>query len=239
MKKKIFSLLLLAAFASPFIYAQNADKILESYFETIGQDKLVKVNTVSATGKIGQMGMEMPFRTVAKRPNKGYLEAEFQGTLMKMGYDGEKGWMTAPWSGSAEPIDLTGPDVKQVKEIGDIDSPLWKWEGKGHKLDYAGSEDMEGTKVHVLTLTKDDGDITDFYIDADNFVILKTKTKIIVNDSENEVETFLSNYQEVNGIIQPFTIESRIGGQTVSTITIEEVKYDEKIDDSIFEKPVK
>lgn len=237
MKKKIFSLLLLAASAGPFLYAQDAGKILESYFETIGQDKLIKVNSVSATGKISQMGMEMPFRTVAKRPGMGYLEAEFQGTLMKMGYDGENGWMIAPWSGSAEPIDLAGPDVKQVKDIGDIDSPLWNWKEKGHQLEYAGSEDMEGSRVHVLKLTKDDGDIVDFYIDADNNVVLKTKTKIVVNESEIEVETFLSNYQEVDGIIQPFTIESRMGGQTTSTITIEEVKYDEKIDDAMFVKP--
>ena len=231
-------MLVMALFAITPLLAQDANKILETYFETIGQDKLVKINTVTAKGIIVQMGMEMPFKTIAKRPGKGYLESEFQGTMMKMAYDGEKAWMIAPWTGSAEPIDLTGPDARQAKEMGDIDSPLWNWKEKGHNLEYIGSEDMEGSEVHILKLTKEEGDIIDFYIDADNHVILKTVTKIIVNDSENEVETVLSNYQEVDGIIQPFTIVSSMGGQVMNNITIEEVLYDMEVDDAIFSKPV-
>ena len=151
MKKNIISLMM-ALLAFLPVAAQDADEILENYFGTIGQEKLVKINTVVVTGKISQMGMEMPFKTISKRPNMGYLEAEFQGTLMKMAYDGENGWMVNPLAGSAEPMDLAGPDVKQVKEIGDIDTPLWNWKEKGHQLEYAGSEDMEGTQVHILKL---------------------------------------------------------------------------------------
>jgi len=220
------------------VAAQDINQILENYFETIGQEKLVKVKTIESKGKIIQMGMEMPFRTVSKRPYMGYLEAEFQGSMMKMGYDGEIGWMVAPWSGSAEPIDLSGPDVQQIRDIGDIEGPLWNWEEKGHQLEYSGSEDMEGTKVHVLKLNRKDGDIINFYIDADNFVVLKTKSTMFVNDSEMEVETFLSNYQDIEGIIKPFTIESRMGGQTTQTISMEEVLFDGDFEDSLFSKPI-
>ena len=128
MKKNILATFIMALLAIAQISAQDLDEILENYFETTGQEKLVKVKSVESTGKIIQMGMEMPFRTVSKRPNMGYLEAEFQGSQMKMGFDGENGWMVAPWTGSAEPIDLSGPDIQQVRDIGDIDGPLWNWE---------------------------------------------------------------------------------------------------------------
>jgi len=238
MKKNILLLSIMAILAIVPVAAQDINQILENYFETIGQEKLVKVKTIESKGKIIQMGMEMPFRTVSKRPYMGYLEAEFQGSMMKMGYDGEIGWMVAPWSGSAEPIDLSGPDVQQIRDIGDIEGPLWNWEEKGHQLEYSGSEDMEGTKVHVLKLNRKDGDIINFYIDADNFVVLKTKSTMFVNDSEMEVETFLSNYQDIEGIIKPFTIESRMGGQTTQTISMEEVLFDGDFEDSLFSKPI-
>jgi hypothetical protein len=238
MKKHLFAMSIMAVLAMVPVAAQDVNEILDSYFETVGQKKLLKVKTIETSGKIMQMGMEMPFRTVSKKPNKGYMEAEFQGSLMKMGYNGETGWMVAPWTGSAEPIDLSGPDVRQVRDIGDIEGPLWNWEEKGHTLEYSGSEDMEGSEVHVLKLTREDGDIIDFYIDADNYVVLKTKSTIFVNDSEMEIETYLSNYQEIEGIVQPFTIESRMGGQTTSTISMEEVSFNGDFEDALFEKPV-
>lgn len=237
MKRKILSLLIFAAFAITSIHAQDADNILDKYFKNIGQDKLLRVNVVTMVGKMAQGGVEMPFKTISKRPGKAYLESDFQGTRMIMAYDGQRAWMVAPFTGSSDPIDLTGPDMNQIKDMGDIDTPLWDWKEKGHQLEYLGTEDMEGTEVHVLKLTKGDGNSISFYIDAENFVVLKTRTTTFVNGSAMEIDTYMSNYQEVNGIIQPFTLESRIGGQTMSSITIDEFIYDETVDDAIFSKP--
>jgi hypothetical protein len=188
-------------------------------------------------GKISQMGMEMPFKTISKRPNMGYLEAEIEGILMKMAFDGERGWMVLPMTGSDAPVDLAGQELKQVQDIGDIDSPLWMWKEKGHALEYEGSEDMEGTMANILKLTKNDGDIISFYIDSKNHVILKTKTRMTMNGSEVEVENLMGDYRDAGGILSPFQIESRMGGQTTSTIIIEEMRYDETVDDAIFSKP--
>jgi len=230
-------MMIVAALSMTSAFPQDANKILETYFETIGQNKLVKINTITIVGKINQMGMEMTFKTISKRPNMGYLEAEVEGSLIKMAFDGKRGWMVIPMTGSDAPVDLTGPDLKQVKEIGDIDSPLWNWKEKGHLLEYAGSEDMAGTQVHILKLTKDDGDIISFYIDADKHLALKTKSRIMMNGSEVEMETFMSNYQDVEGIMQPFKVENSMSGQVASTIIMEEVRFDEEVDDAIFAKP--
>jgi outer membrane lipoprotein-sorting protein len=97
---------------------------------------------------------------------------------------------------------------------------------------------MEGTEVYVLKLTLKDGDIQYHYIDAENYVLLKRKGKNIMEGQEVEMEWFLSNYQDVGGYIQPFTTEMKSGGQTGMVINVDEVKYNEDIDDSIFDKPV-
>lgn len=238
MKKRFFAFMIVAAFAISTVPAQDLQEILDTYFETIGQENLKDVKTMVSTGTMLQMGMELPFKIIFKRPDKAYLEAEIQGALMKQGYDGENGWMVAPWTGSAEPIDLTGPDLRGLQEMSDIDGPLWNYEEKGHQLELQGTEDMEGSEAFVLKLTKKEGDINYLYLDSENYVILKVKSKTIVNDSEIEIESVMSNFQEVNGYIMAFTTEQRFGGQMSMTINIEDVKTNEEIDDDIFKKPV-
>jgi len=64
-----------------------------------------------------------------------------------------------------------------------------------------------------------------------------TKAILKVQGSTIEVETFFSNFKPVEGIIMPFSIESKLDGQTQSHIIVEEIIFDEPINDSIFAKP--
>jgi hypothetical protein len=238
MKKTFVIIINLAVLTIGSAYPQDLQTILDNYFQTIGQKKLLDVNTQISTGKSLQMGMEMPFKAITKRPDKAYLELEIQGAKMKQAYNGEIGWMIAPWTGSADPIELTGPDLRSVKEMSDMDGNLWNYEEKGHKLELVGTEDMEGTEVYVLKLSKAEGDVDHYYIDSENYVVLKMTTKVVVNEQETNVEVLMSNFQEVDGVIIPFSTEQKFDGQTGMTINIDEVKFNEVIHDSIFAKPV-
>ncbi len=135
MKKTIITIISLAIFTVGSAYAQDLQKILDKYFKTIGQEKILKVETIVSTGRTLQMGMEMPFKTITKRPNKAYMEVDIQGVKMVMAFDGKNGWAIQPWTGSADPIDLVGPELRPVKEISDMDGGLWNYEEKGHQLE--------------------------------------------------------------------------------------------------------
>ncbi len=237
MKKTILIIISLAIFTVGSTYAQDLQKILDKYFKSIGQEKMLKVKSLETTGKTLQMGMEMPFKTIAKRPNKAYMEVDISGTKMVMGFDGENGWAIQPWTGSADPIDLVGPELRPVKEISDMDGGLWNYEEKGHQLELEGTEDLEGIKVYVLKLTKKDGDIFHYYLDSEKYLILKMKYRLVVNGQETEMVALMSNFQDVDGYIMPFTTEQRFDGQSGMTITFEEVKFNVDIDDAIFLKP--
>ncbi|MCK4855588.1 MAG: hypothetical protein KAT31_15020, partial [Bacteroidales bacterium] len=63
MEKTILIIISLAIFTVGSTYAQDLQEILDKYFETIGQEKILKVETIVSTGKTLQMGMEMPFKT--------------------------------------------------------------------------------------------------------------------------------------------------------------------------------
>jgi len=236
MKKTIYILIvLMTVFSSNVLFAQSLDDVLENHFEAIGQDNLLKVNTYMATIKVNQMGMELPMTMTMVRPNKFRIEMDIQGQQMVQAYDGESGWMIAPWV-STEPQDLAGQELKQAMEQTDIDGELYNYTEKGSTAELVGTEDMDGSDVYNIKLTTKDGDVKNFYIDVETFILLKQKGKVSAQGQEFEVETTMGDYQEIEGVIMPMSIESKTPMGTMN-ITIEEVKFNVEVDESIFERP--
>lgn len=236
MKQRIFITILMAVFAIATSSAQNLQELLDNYFETIGQENLLKVKSMHATGKAMQMGMELPFEMMNKRPDKVKMIFEVQGSKIIQAYDGVTAWAINPMSGSSEPVDVTGPQAESLIENADMDGQLWNWKEKGHQLVLEGTENVDDTEMYVLKLTKKNGNIDYYYLDPDSYLVPKLVSKVVMQGSEMEVEVLLSNYQEVNGYIMPFTIEQRMDGQTMITFMIEEVELDKEFEDAVFSK---
>ena len=226
----------MAAFASTASIAQNAQELVDEYFKTIGQENLLKVKSIYATGKALQMGMEFPFEMMNKRPDKLKMIFEVQGSQIVQAYDGERAWAINPMSGSSEPVDLTGPQADATKENADMDGQLWNWKEKGHQLELEGTEEVDDVEMYVLKLTKKNGNIDYYYLDPDSYLVPKMRSIVMMEGSETEVEVIMSNYQEVNGYIMPFTMEQRMNGQTIITIMIENVEVDKEFEDAFFSK---
>lgn len=237
MKKSIFLTLLLAVFAISVTSAQSVDKILDKHFETIGQKKLKKVKSIQSTGRAMVSGMDAGLTMIQKRPDKLRMSIEIQGSEVLQVYDGETAWSVNPFMGSAAAVEMTGPEADGIIETSDMDGQLWNYKEKGHQLVLDGTEEVEGTEAYVLKLTKKNGNIDYYYLDKDSYLIVKLKTKTIVNGSEMEVEALMSNYQDVDGYLVPFTLEQKIAGQAIFSMMLEEVKLDVEIDDAIFSKP--
>ncbi len=237
MKKNVAFTIFMAFMAIPFICAQDLDRILENHFDAIGQENLSEIKTIKATGKALNMGMEMPFTMMNKRPNMIRIVVEFQGSQVIQATDGETVWMVNPMMGSAEPVEITGEQGGGLIESADMDGQLWNYKQKGHQLELDGTEEVDGEETYVLKLNKDSGNTDYYYLDKDNYRVVKVRSTAIMNGSEVETETFLSNYQDVEGYMMPFVTEQRFDGQPANRIMIEEVTFNEKMDDDIFSMP--
>ena len=236
-KQMILSVLLVASAMLVNGQTLTLDEILANHFKATGQDKLAKVNTITMTGKQSMQGMELPFVLKEKRPGKILIVADIQGTKFMQGYDGVNGWMVAPWTGSNDPQDVDPETLKSLKEQADIDGVLVNWKEKGHQVELVGMEPMEGTDAYKLKVTTKEGDVQYFYLDADAFVILKNTTNHKIQGAEVETENYMSNYKNVDGIMMPYTIESRMKGQTISNIVVDSLLFDQEMSDSLFTKP--
>lgn len=236
MKNFLTSLsLLLSLLVSGFASAQTADEILAKHFEAIGQENLLNVQSITTSGKFVQGGMEIPFNSFALRPNKVRVEGSFQGLKFIQAYNGEIGWALNPFMGDTVPTQAQQDIVDELKDQADIDGLFYNYSEKGFKVELVATEDMEGQQVYLLKLTKSNGNEYTYYMDAENFVPLKMKAKVKVMGVEREVETFYSNYKPTEGIVMAYSMESKVGGQTISQIVIDKVEFNKEIDPTIFE----
>jgi len=239
--KKTFALsfiVFLAGMLSLNAQDMKLDDVLSAYFKTAGTGKMKDWTTITLTGKTIAQGMEFPFTLVMKRPSKLRTEAEIQGMKMIQAFDGQQGWSVVPWTGSTAPQDMTPDEIKIVKEQSDMEGPLYNWKEKGHKAELIGKEDMEGNQVYKIKLTKANGDIDISYIDAENFILLKTSSKITIQGNETESESLYTNYKEVGGVMMASTITNKMKDQVVSQLVIEKTELNLPVSDSLFIKPV-
>lgn len=220
------------------IQAQNLDEILNAHYEAVNNEALAKVQTIHMTGKSGRMGQMFNYEIWQARPGKFRMEVDIQGQKMIQVYNGEKAWVVAPWTGSAEPQEVGPTDLTQFKEQADIDGELWNWKEKGSTVTYEGTEDFEGTEVHLLKVVNADGNEKTYFLDGDSYLAVKMTAKVNMQGSEVLADAYMSNYKEVNEIVMPFYIENQMNGKVMSTITVENVELDTDMPDSLFEKPV-
>ena len=216
---------------------QTVDEILAEYFAVQGQEKLLATNTFSTKGKIIQGQFEIPFTSYQKRPMKFRSEAEFQGMKIVSGFNGGTGWSINPMTGSTEPMPMTEEQIDRMKIQADYDGMFYNYADKGYTVEFVGKEPVDDIETFVLKLTRPNGDIITSYIDSEDYVILKTKSKMKIQDVDTEAETIFSNYKYVDEILVPYSLETKMNGETVMQMVFDEFIYNTDYDDSLFEMP--
>lgn len=216
----------------------TVDEVIAKNIEARGGlEKMKAVKTVKMTAKIMNQGMEVPGTMELKRPNMIRMAFTIQGQEIIQAFDGENGWMIMPLMGVKDPQKMSDEDVKEIKEQADFDGPLVDYKDKGNTVELMGKEDVEGTSAYKLKVTLKSGDVRYIYIDADSFLELKTTTMIKREGNEMQVDSYSGDYKEVDGMMLPFSIETKVKDQTVSQITIDKIEMGAAIDDADFKMP--
>ncbi len=217
--------------------AQTLDDILKKHFEAVGQEKLMAAKDIYIKAKVSQMGMDIPMEMKVKRPDKFLITMEVQGQKITQAFNGEKGWLIAPGLAS-EPQELTGDMLEQAKQQPEtlVEGDLYNYKEKGSTADFLGKVNLDGNDAFRIKLTTSDGNERDFFINATTYLIDKANATISSGGQSVDVEQTMSDYKTIDGITMPLKIvqNSPIGN---AIIEIEEIKFDENFDNSIFEMP--
>jgi len=240
MIRKTFAWLLVAGLAGAAVQAQTADELIAKNLQARGgKDKIKAVQSARMTGKMvmGQ-GMEAPFTMEMSRPNKMRMEFTIQGMTGVQAFDGKTGWSVMPFMGKKDPEAMSADEVKQAADQADMDGMLVDYKDKGHQVEYAGKEDVEGTPAYKLKVTKKNGDVADVYLDAESYLEIKQAGKTKMRGQEIEGETTFGDFKTVDGLVFPFSMEQKAKGMPAGmTMTISKIELNPTVEGSRFAMP--
>jgi hypothetical protein len=215
------------------------DQVLNSYFNSTEFDKLKKVNTIIMTGSITKQTV-MPLKITKMRDAKYKIENDVADIYTCQSYDGQMAWeITTPWTGNSKPHIMQAEATKDIIAKSDFDGVLYNWKKKGYTAEFIGKEKCNNSEVYKIKLTRNDGNVENYYIDCVSFLLVK-KTRIIKsNGKEIESISTFSDFREIEGIKFPFTNENFTDGQFFSIIEYDSIEVNKPIDPKIFEMPLK
>jgi hypothetical protein len=218
------------------------DQVLKKNEDALGgAEAISQVQTLKTIARIiGASGqMEAPMTTWSKRPNLVRSESEIQGRRVIAGYDGSTAWMINPLSGSSAPekVDAYAASNLADASIETAIGSLASFKAAGHTVELLGREDFGSTPVYKIQVTRKNGMVASYLVDATTFLPLKTITKVTQPGQQIEVEAFLGNYKKAGDIMFAYSIEQRVGGRTVGQVIYEKIEINVPMDDSIFKMP--
>jgi hypothetical protein len=236
--RSIKSLLIIAAacFSMNFSFAQTADEIISKHITAIGgAENWKKVNSMVTSGSMSMQGTEIAMtRSVAHKIG-------FRNEISVMGMKGyqiitpTEGWNFMPFGGQTAPEAMTADDVKESQNELDAQPTLLDYSAKGHKVEYIGKEEVDGTECHKLKLTYNSGKNDIMFFDPSTFYLIKLITTSKANGQESEVAITYSNFEKLpEGIVVAKSLSLPLGPGMNADFTVSKVEVNTTIDPSAF-----
>jgi hypothetical protein len=225
----------------PIVVKESVDSLVAKNTEAKGgAQALAAVQSLKLQGKmvVNNGRRELGYVLIKKRPGAVREEATLQGMTRVDAYDGTQGWKIRPFGGRKDPEKVSVDEAKELIEDAEIDGPLVDWKAKGSTVEYLGTEDVDGTLAHKLRVVRKNGDVHYVYLDPDHFLEIRIITQRVQNGAQIETETDLGDYEKINGVFFPFSLEGGSKGSTdKQKIIFEKAEANVPIDDGVFKFP--
>jgi outer membrane lipoprotein-sorting protein len=235
----LFALLLVFS-ASVFAQAPSPKEITDAYIEAIGgADAWLKMEAIQMKGKASMQGMEMPFVMTTAKGNKFHQIIDVQGQQIIQSFDGSSAWQVMPFMGITEPTPMSDEEAAQLKEQVFLPEFI-NSEARGFKVEAVDGKEVEGTPTYGLRVTNEEGIDHTYYFDTEYLIPIMMASTIKSGPQKGAViETFMSDYQEIEDVVVPMFMEMKVNGQSFQKITISETNLNPEVDVKMFFMPEK
>jgi outer membrane lipoprotein-sorting protein len=230
MKKLLFVLAGLIAISA--INAQSLEEIVKNYSTSMKYDKLSGITSIKITGKMSAMGMEMPMVMYMKNPNKIKVTYSFNGQDMVSVFDGEKGYMINPMTGSSDPVQLTGDQLKRVNDNNVFKNQLVNFFKNG-QLTLEGEENVNNKPAFKLKANAGSTPVF-MLIDKGSYMLVKTSTTVNQMGNSMNVDSYMTDYVDINGVLLPKKTTAMANGMEAGLITFDKIEVNIPMEDSMF-----
>jgi hypothetical protein len=237
----IATLFLALLLAAPVLGAEKAtvDGVLEKYVKAIGgKEAWNKVESRSIKAEFAdRFGATSPWSLQAKAPNKRLtrMASSPWGVLLD-GFDG-----TTAWSRSQNGVRTKGGDeLSRAEKEADFRREV-RLKELYPDLVFKGTETLDGEAVQVLESKPTPSSKERFSFSAKTGFLVRWQSEFKnAQGNDARVEIRYSEYRAVDGLQFPHVQQLRISraGQEIEFgMKVQEIKHNEKLEDSIFSKP--
>lgn len=245
--KSVLTMLAVVCFVAA--NAQTADEIIAKYHEnTGGVEKWKALQGIKMTATMKIQAMELPMEMTRLKDGRSHSVALVQGMKFNQNvFDGTTLWSTNQQTMKAEKSDAESTANYKANEANEFPDSFLDYKKLGYKLELLGKETVEGTETFKLKLTKKptkvDGkeveNVEFYYFDTENFVPVLMESEIKAGPAKGMVsQVKTSDYQEVNGLMFPFTMVQGAKGQPGGlNIVISKIELNPKVEASLFAFP--
>jgi hypothetical protein len=226
--------------------AQTADEIIEKHLAAAGGraalNKLtsrVSTGAISITTPVGEL--KGTVEVYNKAPNRIRTLVKIDAVALGGGqiindqrFDGTTGYVIDSFNGNRE---IAGDQLAAMKN-GGFPTPLLTYKDTGVTAALSGRETVGTSDAYVIQFTPKTGPGIRVFIDTKSFMVVKTIITVNVPQLNRPIDQVVefSDYRDVDGIKIPYTTKSTNPLQTI-TATLNDVKHNTEIDDSVFSKP--
>ncbi len=231
MKTGILIIALLLCFSSLKSAAQTLDEIVAKHIEAIGgRENWSKINSMRIETLMKMQGAEMHSTEVTVNRKAMRSDVSLMGMAGYTVITNSEGWSLSPWNGQVKPEAMTADDVKNAREGLELQDKFLTYKELGKKLEYFDSDDIDGIECFKMKMTDKNDIETTFFIDPENYQIIKEVFKMVSNGQQMEYSVFFSDFTRLpEGIVVPMVTSGGGGDREVTKIEINPV-----IDESIF-----
>lgn len=214
-----------------------AGEVIEMYLSaTGGRDAYQRIRNRLTKGKVVIAGQEFEasFERRGSSPNLQHQFVEVEGFgRIERGTDGKHVWRIHPLEGARL---LEGSERAFVIRHARFNMEL-NWRELYEKAACVGAVEVEGRSCYKLAMAPSGGEPEYWYIDRPDGLMRKMEMSFKTEEGDIvRMTEYPEDYREVDGILFPFRVRSREGGEEL-LITYESVEHNVKMDAKRFEPP--
>ena len=209
MRRNLLLLVLILTFVSfADVAAQSPDKILKQATKNAGGEKALRaIKSWRKTGVITRVrdGASGTITVQAAQPNFYNAAFEINGFETEVGFNGKSVWSRDSREGLRT---LTGAASRDLQAEANYRNAHWlNYKKEKSKLVAGGKLNVGGSPTNVLVLTTAKGVTVKMYFDAAKNLLIREEFP--AGDATRVSE--FSDYRPVNGVLEPFQINQKIG----------------------------
>ncbi len=237
--------LLLASSCTGAPELTDLDALVAKHVEARGgTDAIGRVGTFESDLLIEEPTFAVDGRYVATRDGRMRIDVSMDGTrVFTEALDHGRSWSWSPDEGVSEGSPQGSAALRHGIEFPFKLFGLHEMTARGHRLELRGREVVDGIDYHVLRLTLDDGFQVAYYVNPENWLIERERSRralhVDVDPTPEWIETVYSDYRPVGGVLYPYKqVERQVAtGKVLSTGTIREIRINPPLDADRFAPP--